>query len=311
MRVQRTLIVELLLVSVMLIWGMNFSVVKLLYAHFHPLAFNALRFTVTSITMVAVLQVRGESLRIDRSDLPAVVGLAVTSNTIYQFLFVLGLDRTRAGNAGLLMSLAPIFAYLTGIFLKRERFHVRLLGGILLSTGGVLALVLLGTNEVDFGGTWAGDLMILGATLCWGLFTGSARSMILKYGALRITILTMLIGTALMVPISLPWVIEQDWGSISLRAWAAFAYATFLAIVFSYFAWSYALSKIGVARTAIFSNLMPVVALLGAWMLLGERPGLGQGLGVALILTGVFLVRSHEPIPKMIPAGSKDSHDGL
>src|SRR5688572_1241094 len=93
LRMKRTkpLSVDLLLFSVISIWGMNFAVVKLLYRDFDPLAFNALRLTLASITMMMVLKVRGESLRLDRKDLPAVIGLGIVSTTLYQFLFVLGL----------------------------------------------------------------------------------------------------------------------------------------------------------------------------------------------------------------------------
>src|SRR5688572_4561901 len=98
----KSLFVDLLLFSVIFVWGMNFAVIKLLYSYFHPLAFNALRLTLASVTMVFVLKARGESLRLDRNDIPAVIGLGIVSTTFYQFLFVLGLFRTKAGNAALL-----------------------------------------------------------------------------------------------------------------------------------------------------------------------------------------------------------------
>jgi drug/metabolite transporter (DMT)-like permease len=62
--------------------------------------------------------------------------------------------------------------------------------------------------------------------------------------------------------------------------------------VYSYLVWSFALEHIGVARTAVFSNLTPMVALLGGWLLLGEKPAWAQFAGIALILGGIFIVRS-------------------
>ena len=86
---------------------------------------------------------------------------------------------------------------------------------------------------------------------------------------------------------------RQNWSAVSPRAWAGFFYSTLLAIVYSYCIWAYALKKIGVARTAVFSNLTPIVALFGGWMLLREMPTAFQLVGVFCVLTGVLIVRSN------------------
>jgi threonine/homoserine efflux transporter RhtA len=62
-----------------------------------------------------------------------------------------------------------------------------------------------------------------------------------------------------------------------------------------YLAWSYAIRNVGISRTAIYSNVTPLIALFGGWLLLGERPVIAQLLGAALILGGVFLVRTQRP----------------
>lgn len=292
---------EFLLLTVMLIWGFNFAVIKLLYEYFHPIAFNALRFTVAAGAMVFLLKWRGTSLKIDREDWPGVVWLGLLSNTFYQFLFALGLARSKAGNGALFMALTPIFAYLMGVTLRRECFSQGVLAGIILSLIGVSTIILYGSAEVSFGATWKGDLMLIGAAFCWGSYSGSATRLLVKYGALRLTVLTMIAGSAILVPLSLPWLIRQNWLLISRSAWFWFLYSALLAIVYSYFVWSYALSHIGVARTAVFSNIIPIVALIGAWLLLGEAPSAPQLAGVILVLTGVFIVRYRKPAPAVVP----------
>ncbi len=287
---------EVLMLSVPLIWGMNFSIMKGLYAWFDPLAFTALRFTVGVITLTLFMRFRDHSLAVDRSDLPALIGLGFLSNTIYQFLFVIGLANTKAGNGGLLMASTPVFAYLMGLVLKRERFSRQVLGGILLSTAGVAAIVLFGDKEVSLGANWRGDGMILAAAVCWGWYTGSASRLILKYGALRVTYWLMLSGTLLLIPPVLPSIFRQDWGAVPIVGWLSFAYSAFLSIVYCYVVWSYAIQRVGVARTAVYSNITPLIALLGGWMLLGEKPVPGQILGIAFILAGVFLVRLKKPV---------------
>ena len=292
---------DLLLLSVVSIWGFNFAIIKTVYAEINPLAFNALRFLISSLTMVVLLKLRGDSFHVAVEDRKSVFWLALLSNTVYQFLFVIGLANTKAGNAGLLMALTPVFAYLVGVFGRRERFSQSVLAGILLSLTGVSAIILAGSSQVSFGQTWKGDVLMMGAAFCWGWYTGASAGLLSKYGALRLTVLTMVLGTVVLVPLSIPAVIRQNWTAVSMRAWGGFLFSAMLAIVYSYFVWAYALSRIGVARTAIFSNITPIIALLGGWMLLGEIPTLIQVIGIFCVLTGVFIVRSYKPPAVALP----------
>ncbi len=291
--------VDLLMLSVSLIWGMNFAVMKSMYTYFNPFAFTCLRFLLASSTLFFALKLRGISLRIELSDLPAIAGLGILANTLYQMLFVAGLSQTKAGNAALLTAASPIFAYFTGVILKREWYSHRVLAGILLSFAGVGIIVLLGSKEVALGANWQGDLMILGSAVCWGWYTGATARLVVKYGALRLTLWLMLTGTLMMIPPLLPSLLRQDWASIPAVGWLGFFYSTFLSIVYSYLIWSFALQQVGVSRTAIYSNLTPMVALLGGWLLLGERPVPAQFAGIVLILGGVFIVKSKKPSPRL------------
>ena len=289
-------LVDGLLLSVVTIWGFNFSIIKFVYRDFHPLAFNALRFTVASLAMLLLLLWTGGGFRIDREDRRAFLALGLIGSSIYQVLFVLGLERTKAGNGGLFMALTPIFAYLVSVFTNRERFHRGVLTGIILSLVGVSIIVLFGSAEISFAGTWPGDLMMISAAFCWGAYTAGTSPLIRKYGAIRVTVLSTIAGAVIMVPLSAPWAIRQNWSSISSVGWLGFLYATFGGIVYAYFIWAYALGRVGVAHTAVFANITPIIAVGAGWILLGEPLSLPQIAGVVLVLTGVFIVRARKPL---------------
>src|SRR5689334_18645911 len=136
---------DLLLLTVIGIWGFNFAIVKIVYADLHPIAFNALRFVVASAVMASLLKLSGQSFHVEAKDRKSLIWLAVVANALYQFLFVTGLARTKAGNAGLLMALTPVCAYLVGVLAKRESFSRKVLFGIILSFLGVTAIVLAGS----------------------------------------------------------------------------------------------------------------------------------------------------------------------
>ncbi|MBT8337561.1 MAG: DMT family transporter, partial [Gemmatimonadetes bacterium] len=74
--------------------------------------------------------------------------------------------------------------------------------------------------------------------------------------------------------------------------WGTVLYAGVLSISVAYVLWNRGVRRLGNARTAVYSNLVPVVALLAAWVGLGERPTGLQVLGAAVILAGLRWTRS-------------------
>jgi len=270
---------------------------KLMYRYFHPITFNALRFVISSVVMLAILKTRNDYTRIKREDWPGIVWLGFLGNTLYPFVFVLGLDRTKAGNAALLMAMTPIFAFLIGVFMKREHFNAPVLTGILLSFTGTTTIVLYGKNALAFGASWIGDLLMIAAAVCWAWQSVESTRLLPKYGPIQLTVFAMVAGATILVPLSIPWLLTQDWTSVPAAGWLGLAYSALLSITYAYFVWAYAINGIGIAHTSVFNNVTPIIALFAGWLLLAEKPSLTQLAGVVLVLAGVFIVRSRKPTP--------------
>ena len=296
MTARKNYIVDFLLITVVVIWGFNFAVMKVMYRYFSPITFNAIRFVISSAAMVLTLKARGERALPDWKDTRRVIWLGFLGNTLYPFIFVLGLDRTKAGNAALLMALTPVFAFLIGVGMKKEQFSMGVLIGIILSLSGAAAIVLFGRSEVSFSESWQGDLLMIAAAIFWAWQSVESTRLLPKYGPIRLTVFAMTAGSAILVPLSIPWLLSQDWRSIPLVGWLGLAYSALLSITYSYFIWAYAINAIGVAHTSVFNNVTPIVALFAGWLLLSEKPLPTQLAGVVLVLVGVFMVRSRKPV---------------
>ena len=296
MTARKNYIVDFLLITVVVIWGFNFAVMKVMYRYFSPITFNAIRFVISSAAMVLTLKARGERALPDWKDTRRVIWLGFLGNTLYPFIFVLGLDRTKAGNAALLMALTPVFAFLIGVGMKKEQFSMGVLIGIILSLSGAAAIVLFGRSEVSFSESWQGDLLMIAAAIFWAWQSVESTRLLPKYGPIRLTVFAMTAGSAILVPLSIPWLLSQDWRSVPLVGWLGLAYSALLSITYSYFIWAYAINAIGVAHTSVFNNVTPIVALFAGWLLLSEKPLPTQLAGVVLVLVGVFMVRSRKPV---------------
>jgi drug/metabolite transporter (DMT)-like permease len=282
---------ETSLALMVFIWGVNFAVVKGALASFQPLAFNAIRFSIASLFVFAVLAVRGQLGLPNREDVPRVFALGLLGNVAYQMCFILGLSRTQAGHASLILALTPVtiavFSTLTG----HERPGPRTWIGAMVSVIGV-GLVTGAGLRVQGKDALIGNLILLGACVTWAFYTVGARPIVDRYGSLQATAWTMWVGTLGLLIVGAPALLRQRWAGVGIDAWAGLAFSAVFAIGLAYLIWYRGVERIGNTRTAIFSNLTPVVAMVAAAVLLGERPGLGSLLGAVMTLGGVMIVRS-------------------
>lgn len=275
---------------VVLVWGANFAVVKASLTEFPPLAFTALRFTAAALLLALIVYAREGSLAPPRGSFWKLAGLGLVGNTVYQLLFVVGLDLTTAANTALLISTTPVLVALLGAVLRIERLTRHVGAGIALAFAGIV-FVLAARGVALSLDTLVGDLLVLCSSLFWALYTLGVRALGGGISALRITALTMLLGVPGLLLAGAPQLARGGWLAASWSAWAGLAYAAVFALVVAYAIWNASVRAVGSSRTAVYSCLIPVVAALVAWPVLGERPTPAQGLGAALIITGILLTR--------------------
>ncbi len=146
----------------------------------------------------------------------------------------------------------------------------------------------------EAGRDWRSDLIadcLRGATRRAARFDDVLCPLVRRYGALPVTAATMWIGGIGLLAVSVPAFLAQDWGAVRIVSWLAVLYSGVFAIALAYFIWYYSIRQIGNTRTAVYTNFIPIVALIIAWLMLSEVPTWLQVLGAACILVGTIMVR--------------------
>jgi drug/metabolite transporter (DMT)-like permease len=283
------------LLVLVLIWGVNFSVIKVALAELHPFAFNALRFPLACLVLYVLLRM-GRGLAPPRREHWARLAfLGLLGNVAYQFLFIIGIDRTTAGNASLLLATTPIWTSILSVVRGHERPTGLVWLGILTTVVGMVIVILGGQGLTFERGTLVGDVLMIAAAMTWSLYTVGSRNLVREYGALPVTAWTLWIGSVGLVILGAPWVVRTDLANVSGLAWLAVVYAGCMAISVAYTLWYRGVGRLGSARTAAYSNLVPVVALGVAWAWLDEVPGPLQIVGAGVILAGLSVTRLARP----------------
>lgn len=282
---------DLQLLLMALIWGVNFSVVKYGSGALAPLAYNGIRVALAAVALALVTIAAREAWPRGR-DLVVLLALGLLGNGLYQLFFIEGVSRTRAGTAALVLAAGPAFIALLGRLRGTERIRPVGMLGIALSIGGV-ALVLFGnarSGAEDSTGL-LGALLVLGGCICWAIYSVLLQPYTHRYGGLALSAVTMGSGAVPLVALAVPAIVRTDLGAVPGGAWLAVLYSGLLALVVAYFLWYRGLRVLGPTRTAMYANLQPAIALLVAWVTLGETPTVWQAVGMLLIGAGVLLTR--------------------
>jgi drug/metabolite transporter (DMT)-like permease len=135
-----------------------------------------------------------------------------------------------------------------------------------------------------------GDLLIIGNPICWSIYTVLSKPMLEKYSPLKLTAVTIAIGTIPLVLVGIPSLSVQNWAAVSSSAWLGLAFSAILAVGVAYVVWYTGVRHIGSARTALYENVSTVFAVTSAWILLSESMTVVQVAGAALIFVSLYIV---------------------
>ena len=161
--------------------------------------------------------------------------------------------------------------------------------GVVLSLVGIYVVV--GQGAHIGGSSLRGDMMMLVAVVCWTVYTLGARPLMVRHSPVGVTGLSMIIGSLLYVPAVAPHLRSVRFESVSAVTWFTIVYSALFALCIAYTIWYAAVREIGSARTSIYSNLVPVVAMVTAVVFLGEALAFRKLAGAAAVLVGVVLTR--------------------
>jgi drug/metabolite transporter (DMT)-like permease len=281
-----------LLLLMILIWGANFSIVKVALHDFPEVPFNAMRLVVaTAVYMVVILAApaRSRLKALTRRDWIELAFLGAIGTFLYQFCFVSAVKRTSVANGSLIIGVSPIVIALMSAAVGHERIRAVRWLGIAVAMFGLYLVVGRG---VDISAqSWRGDLLMMGGVICWATYSVASQSILKRHSPLIVIALTFSIGATLYVLAMTPILVAVEWRAISTFSWLMMLTSALLALNLSYWIWYTGLKKLGGSRTSVYSYLTPVVAMAVAALWLGEPISANQLAGAGAIFTGLLITR--------------------
>lgn len=283
---------RIILAIVPVIWGVNFTVMKVGLQSLSPIPYNTSRLLVATIICWILVWSLKAYQKVELKDWQPIIVTSLLGFALPQVGITLGVNLTTAGNSSLILSLIPLSVWTINLFLGRETINRTITAGIFISFIGV-TLIVLGTGNgfTISKSDLLGILIIFGSQFCCAYYTVFSKPLVDKYSPYQVIAYTMTISTLVFTIISFGSLTNISWTKLPSSAWYSIIYSGIFALAVGNFIWVWAVREIGSTRTAVFSNVTPIFAIATGCIFLHESFRLFQFIGAAIILTGLIMTQ--------------------
>ena len=293
-------------VFAMLCWAGAGIAVKEALVVFSPLTLIVLRFSLAIVLMLLVgLLFRGHEVlglqRVEKRDIP----LFVLGGLFQPFLYFIFETYTYQSFASptiaeAMLSTQPIMAPILAFIILREKVTRNNVVGILISTVGMLLLLLVGANDFALGNPWGVLLAVVTVSMSVG-YTIILRRIPTRYSSLSIVFYVQLVALVLFYAV---WGVFDRQSlqdtiaplSADLSPVIAVGYLAVFASVTAFILFCYTVRQIGVTRANVFNNVRPVFTALLMWVIFDEQLPIWKWVGIIVIVIGLFISQKQRKI---------------
>lgn len=291
-------IAYLLLSVSALAWAGNFVVGRYIHDQVTPITLSYGRWALALLILLPfTLRKVLRQLALIRGNLGLFALLGLSGMALFHSFVYAALESTGAINAALILSLTPVIIVLLSWVLDREPITLAQFAGIALSVVGAAALITRGDLSViralDFN---RGDLWMLVAVPNWALYSVLLRRRPAAVEPMVLLTVTIAAGLALLTPALIFELARGPDFQLNEKTMASMVYVALFASVIAYICWNRGVAVVGANRAGPFMHLVPVFSALLAIAVLGESLLVHHGLGIGLIIAGIYLTTSRNPL---------------
>ena len=288
------------LVTVVL-WASAFVGIRAVIEDFSPgaLAFGRL---LTGAAVLAVVVAIRRPARPSRRAVPFIVASGVLWFALYTVTLNAAERYVDAGTASMLVNVGPILiAILGGLFLA-EGFPPRLFAGSAVAFAGAAVIGLATSASSTSSDPMLGIALCLLAAVAYAVGVVLQKPAVRDTPALTVTWLACTVGAVALVPFAPALVEETRAAAPESVAWMLYLGVFPTAVAFT--TWAFALSRTTAGRLGSTTYLVPAIAIVLGWIILGEVPPVAAILGGVIAIGGVVIARSRpaRPVPATAPA---------
>jgi drug/metabolite transporter (DMT)-like permease len=271
-------------------WGMSYVWTTIVFKYYHPITTIFIRLVISSILLVAYTFLSGKAEKIRKKDRWLLL-LSALFNPFLYFLFEnYGLKNSTPTISAVIIATIPVFVSIVAYFMLKENLSLINIIGIIVSFLGIGIMIV--NPDFSLNSPIAGVILLSGAVVMAVIYTVLLKRLAHKYSALTILTYQNLIGVVYFLPLFLffdykYFITVRPNGELIYSLLCLAVFASTLAFIF----YIMSVKKIGVSRTSVFSNLMPVVTAVFSAIFISEIFTATKITGMAIVIVGVMVAQ--------------------
>lgn len=280
-----------ILLGVMVLWGFNFVALKLLMKDdlVSPATAALARWFIMTAVLVVFCLVRKLPLRYPKGEAWRIHLQGFLAMGIYMVLFTVGMHTSGASEGAIILGCSPLFTLLLAVVFRQEKFRSSILLGTLMAFSGV-SLVVLGSPDTHAGSrSLFGNLLIFLSAIIWAFSAVVSKPITAKVDPFVLTTLAMPAGLIALIPFGWNDLAHTDWAHLPLLNWSMLLYFSIGAGALGFMGFYTGVKQAGAAGAMLYQYFVSPLAALSSWLVLHKGLSLWQFLGLAVVITGVWL----------------------
>jgi drug/metabolite transporter (DMT)-like permease len=290
--------------GVVVLWASAFPAIRVASPELGVLGLSFIRLAVAAVALLALAPLLHVRLPA-RRDLPLILVCAFLGMPAYQLLLNWGELHVPAGTSSIIVAAAPLVSVTIAALALRERLTVTKVVGSIVALGGVTVVCLAHSGIALSTSVW----IVVAAMVVQGAYHPLTRPLLKKYSGVEVATYGMVVGTVMLLP-TLPF----GWASLvtaSAPAWLSAVYLGLLPSALGFVLWGDAVARLPVATSTSLLYLVPPVAVLIAFLWLGELPYWSELIGGLIVILGVLTVGRGDAIRARLRAGDRASRRAI
>ena len=283
------------LVTATLVWASSFIALKSAIGPIGPMSVIFGRMVIASFCFIYFIK-GFLKLKFTRKDIKYIALMVAFEPCMYFIFEVKALQYTSAGQAGMITSMMPLMTAIGAGILLNEVITKKLLVGSFLAVAGAIWLSLSADTNADASNPLLGNFLEFLAMVCGTGYAISIRYLSENFSAIFLTAIQAFAGALFFLPLAV-WEYNTITMNFTLDAFLWVVYLGVFVTLGGYGLFNFALGRVEASKASVYVNLIPVFAVILAYLILGEKLTFTQIIASGIILTGVFI--SQMPTEKL------------
>lgn len=285
---QKSLLVYGSIILAMLFWSFSFVWVKIVYLVYNPITTVTLRLIISTVLLFIIGKGLKKIQYIKKEDRVQLLLLAFFEPFLYFMGESFGLKLVSSTLGAVIISTIPLFSPFAAYFFHREKIGVMGIFGIIISIVGVSFIIF--NKNFDLIASPLGIALLflaVGAAVGYSIVL---KKLAAKYNPVSLISYQNLIGIAFFLPLFFTFeyqhfIAAQPTAEVMIAMVELAIFASSLAFIF----FTYGLNHLGITKSNIFINAIPVFTAIFAYFVLGELLSFQKMVGISIVICGLFL----------------------